>query len=208
MNNARTAVLTASLLMFLATVVLITSPSDAVDEGTGDHDQGTDGLEFYEDPIDNSYCEVTGYNGDAKEVVIPSTYNGRNVMAFQSGVFEGNSSITKVTLPSSITSIPGNAFRGCISLTDVVIPSSLTSVGSNAFEGCISLESLDLPDTLSGIPDYMFRGCTSLVTLEIPGSVNSIGMYAFGDPDAARRGDGDQMGYLQRLLLPHRSDHP
>ena len=43
------------------------------------------------------------------------------------------------------TTIRSNAFSGCSSLTKITLPNSITSIGDNAFSGCSSLESITLP---------------------------------------------------------------
>ena len=56
--------------------------------------------------------------------------------------FEGCSSLTSLTIPSSVTSIGWSAFEGCSGLTSLTIPSSVTSIGNYAFEGCSGLTSI------------------------------------------------------------------
>ena len=43
--------------------------------------------------------------------------------------FDGCSSLTSLTLPSSVTSIGSSAFSGCSGLTSLTLPSSVTSIG-------------------------------------------------------------------------------
>ena len=56
--------------------------------------------------------------------------------------FDGCSSLTSLTLPSSVTSIGGSAFSGCSGLTSLTLPSSVTSIGESAFSGCSGLSSI------------------------------------------------------------------
>ena len=56
--------------------------------------------------------------------------------------FDGCSSLTSLTLPSSVTSIGSSAFSGCSGLTSLTLPSSVTSIGAYAFSGCSGLTSL------------------------------------------------------------------
>ncbi|MBR3135723.1 MAG: leucine-rich repeat protein [Clostridia bacterium] len=46
------------------------------------------------------------------------------------------------TIPSSVTSISGNAFSMCTGLTSITIPSSVTIIGSYAFNGCTGLKTV------------------------------------------------------------------
>ncbi len=115
--------------------------------------------------------------------------------------FSGCDGLTRVTLPSSITSIGGGAFSSCIGLTSIEIPNSVTSIGDNAFYGCSNIESLYwdsnvfpsclteycnetlksvvLGDNITVIGNSTFKDCSSLTSVTIGNSVTSIGDYAF-----------------------------
>ena len=56
--------------------------------------------------------------------------------------FDGCSSLTSLTLPSSVTSIGSSAFSGCSGLTSLTLPSSVTSIEWSAFSGCSGLSSI------------------------------------------------------------------
>ena len=93
--------------------------------------------------------------------------------------FEGCSSLTSLTIPSSVTSIGFSAFSGCSGLTSLTIPSSVTSIGSSAFEGCSGLTSFTIPSSVTSIGSSAFEGCSGLTSFTIPSSVTSIGSGAF-----------------------------
>ena len=93
--------------------------------------------------------------------------------------FDGCSSLTSLTLPSSVTEIGWYAFSGCSGLTSLTLPSSVSSIGSFAFSGCSGLTSLTLPSCVTSIGESAFRGCSSLASLTLPSSVTSIGKSAF-----------------------------
>ena len=93
--------------------------------------------------------------------------------------FEGCSSLTSLTIPSSVTSIGFSAFSGCSGLTSLTIPSSVTSIGSSAFEGCSGLTSFTIPSSVTSIGSGAFEGCSGLTSLTIPSSVTSISSGAF-----------------------------
>ena len=57
-------------------------------------------------------------------------------------------SLSKIIIPSSVTSIGDNAFMGCRSLLDIVIPSSVTSIGDRAFNNCSSLKYISIPKSV------------------------------------------------------------
>ena len=93
--------------------------------------------------------------------------------------FEGCSSLTSLTIPSSVTSIGFSAFSGCSGLTSLTIPSSVTSIGSSAFEGCSGLTSFTIPSSVTSISSGAFEGCSGLTSFTIPSSVTSIDNSAF-----------------------------
>ena len=82
-------------------------------------------------------------------------------------------------IPSSVTSIGGNAFSGCSGLTSIDIPDGVTSIGEGAFSNCSGLISFDIPENLTTIRSRTFENCSHLVSIIIPEGVTSIGGNAF-----------------------------
>ena len=121
------------------------------------------------------------------EIEIPSTYKNKPVTTIYS--FSDCTSLTKVVIPDSVTTvIGGGAFSRCTSLTSVgpvgsgasvELPSSLTSIPSNMFTQCTSINSVVLPDSITFIDSYAFQGCTSLTDVTISNSVTEINSGAF-----------------------------
>ena len=123
-----------------------------------------DTVEFEFTKLDNGY-ELTHYNGDGGDVVIPDTYLGLPVISIGNSAFENRESLMLVTIPSSVTSIGSSAFYDCSSLTTVTFGenSQLTSIGYRAFYGCSSLTSIFIHDSVTTIGISAFFGCSSLV---------------------------------------------
>jgi hypothetical protein len=96
-----------------------------------------------------------------KELIV-----SEGITTINGSAFNGNTSLVKVTLPSTLTSLGSSAFRGCTSLTDVNIPNSLTSISSSTFQNCTSLEKIDLANVYD-IGNSAFSGCRSLTTVTI-----------------------------------------
>ena len=90
------------------------------------------------------------------------TADGKTLIQFPAG-----KSLTKYTIPESVTSIGNKAFSWCESLTSVTIPNSVTSIGYSAFWGCESLTSVTIPDSVTSIGDYAFFGCSFIVRLKV-----------------------------------------
>ena len=89
--------------------------------------------------------------------------------------------VTKIVIPSSVTSIGDGAFYNCYTLTRINIPSNVTSIGIGVFGGCCALKDITIPSSVTNIGDHAFGGCGELKDLTIPSSVTSIGDSAFYD---------------------------
>ena len=89
--------------------------------------------------------------------------------------------VTKIVIPSSVTSIGDGAFYNCHTLTRINIPSNVTSIGIGVFGGCDALKDITIPSSVTNIGDHAFGGCGGLKDLTIPSSVTSIGDSAFYD---------------------------
>lgn len=88
-------------------------------------------------------------------------------------------SLTKISIPSSVTIIEESAFYLCSSLVHVSMPYSMKSIGQSAFKECTSLTGIIIPFGLHSIEDNVFDSCRSLKEITIPSSVTSIGNYSF-----------------------------
>ena len=139
--------------------------------------EGTEGLVF--STYYTNYVSVTGYNGNADNVVIPKTYRGIPVKIIEDRAFRYQTRLKNITLPDSVTSIGNSAFYGCSGLTSITIPDSVTSISDYAFEGCDGLTSVTIGNGVTSIGDYAFRGCTGLTRVTIGNGVTSIGYDAF-----------------------------
>ena len=87
-------------------------------------------------------ARITGFSGQAGDLVIPAFIGGHPV-----------------------TGIGERAFSG-ISCTSLVLPPTLREVGLYAFENA-SLSSLTFFDSLSSVTDYAFSGCENLREIRI-----------------------------------------
>jgi len=125
--------------------------------------------------------EIVGYNGgfNLHEVNIPAEYEGIEVTRIAAKAFYYNNSITKVTIPNTVTEIGDWAFAGCSYLADVVIPDSVTKIGTGAFYLCDDITSIKLSEALVEIDNYAFYECVGLTSVDIPATVTTIGDGAF-----------------------------
>jgi hypothetical protein len=88
----------------------------------------------------------------------------------EADAFNGNQTLTSVTIPHSVTSIGNNAFHNCSRLTSVILGNSVTSIGERAFRGCSSLTSVTIPNLVTSIGTEAFYGCAGLKKLVITDS--------------------------------------
>lgn len=85
--------------------------------------------------------------------------------------FEWCSSLRRVNIPSSVTSIGEGTFSWCGALQSLHIPSSVTTIGDFVFSGCESLQSVIIPSSVTSIGEKVFYGCNSLHSIIIHGSL-------------------------------------
>lgn len=95
--------------------------------------------------------------------------------------FAGCTNLASVTLPETLKTIGGDAFKGCSSLKSIIIPNSVTSISGSAFESCTALTYVKLPDGITELNESTFRYCSALPTVTIPASVTAIGKHCFLD---------------------------
>ena len=127
----------------------------------------------------DDHVEITGYTGNATEVVIPAEIEGLPVTSIGNWAFEACSSLTGIMIPDGVTSINYGAFYGCSSLTSIVFPDSVSSISDWAFYNCTSLTSIMIPDNVSTIGEAAFSNCKGLTSVVMSAGITSIESYAF-----------------------------
>ena len=122
---------------------------------------------------------ITGYTGSGGQIVIPSFIEGKAVVQISHASFRTNSSLIKVTLPDSVTSIGIHSFSGCKYLQDIVFGTELTGIGASSFYGCNRLEKITLPEKVTFIGDNAFNSCPNLTGITIPAGLVTMGVDVF-----------------------------
>lgn len=123
---------------------------------------------------------LTKYNGDGKNIIVPSEIKGKPVKAIK-GAFCNNHNISNVKVSRGIEAIDYMSFYGCVSLLEVTLPDSLKSIEHAAFCGCISLEKVKTGKGLKEIMPYAFSECTFLKKITLPDGLKFIGKDAFSN---------------------------
>ena len=101
-------------------------------------------------------------NDQITEVEIPREINGVNITEIGRLAFCQLNSITKITIPDSVTLIDMDAFAYCCHLTQINIPDSVTKIEYGAFNCCTKLPQIIIPPSVLEIGYCVFRNCRSL----------------------------------------------
>ena len=100
------------------------------------------------------------------------------------GHFSGDTSLTEITLPASMTEIPQGMFSDCTSLTAVNASSPITKVGPSAFSGATNLTTIPDLGQVTEIGSYAFNECEDLTGPVDLSNVTEIGGHAFYECEA------------------------
>jgi len=135
------------------------------------------------------------YRGSGSFAEIPE-----GVKIIGASVFEGNTDLKSVSIPSSVHTILDSAFAGCKELGTVDAKGDLAEIGADAFAETDWLESskddyvtlggclvaykgkdsvAEVPDSVHSIGGRAFAGNAAITTLRLPDAVTRIGRSAF-----------------------------
>ena len=155
--------------------------------------------------LDDGTVEIKTYMGDASEVIIPNTIDGKKVTSIGDEAFYENKNLEKITIPDSVTNIGNAAFSGTAwyenqpdgmvflgkvlyaykgimyGNTNIVIPDGTVSISKNAFCGYLGLTKVTIPSSLKKIGEYAFGSCSSLRDITFSNGLTDIGDKAFYD---------------------------
>ena len=91
--------------------------------------------------------------------------HAKDVRNLEGGAFYGNANLVEVSLSSATAniSIGGNSvFQECTSLKKVTVPETTTSLGNYCFTDCTNLEELNFPQTITHLGAICLRNCIKL----------------------------------------------
>lgn len=161
---------------------------------------------IYSVNTDGITCSVGKNPEAAGDIVVPDkvTFDGKEYRVTTVGreAFRGNTAMTsielpntitrledfcfyeskglrKANLPSSVRTIGAVTFGDCTALEEVTVGEGITYIGDGIFSGDVKLRTVSLPSTLVTIGNETFKNCDSLEDPEIPASVRQIGSRAF-----------------------------
>ena len=190
------------VLLMLAAVCVLCACNHESDSFAIETDAQT-GLKYIY-TIEGTYIVAGIENYKATEIAIPSTFQGCAVTVIRSGAFKRMESLEKVSIPSSVTSIGGQAFEGCTQLSQVTLESqsNLQTIGDRAFYGCARLGAFEMPKKLSSIGEYAFYDCLSLTELAFPAEshLSDVSVFAFAHCKSLQRvsfGEGCHLSVIR-----------
>jgi hypothetical protein len=122
----------------------------------------------------NGALTITGYTGLGGDVVIPSEANGLTVVNVGDYAFQFVTSLTRVTIPDSITNIGSYAFYKCYGLTSVKLGNGIANIGIWAFAYCSSLTNLTIPSSVTNLGGGAFIICPKLQSIVFLGNAPAV----------------------------------
>ena len=142
--------------------------------------------------LDDGTVEITGYSGDAEELIIPDTLAGKKVTSIGDKALAIHNSLFSVTIPDSVTQIGVNPFAYCGTLRSISISpehpyfSAIDGVLFRKADKCLlsypvgrQSVTYNIPQGITSIGDSAFAGHASVTAVIIPDSITSIGERAF-----------------------------
>jgi hypothetical protein len=130
--------------------------------------------------VNDDNATITGYNGNAGIVSVPSNLDGHPVTAIGDSAFANNKKVVRVIVPEGVTSIGIYAFSGCVTLENLTLPDSLTSMGELMIENT-AISSITIPKNVSNCGGYDYNGplanCKPLTSVVFAEGMTSIPAY-------------------------------
>ncbi len=139
---------------------------------------------YYTPTLDSLGYIVEAYVGNATNLALPATYNGKPVLEIGEYLFYNNGSLLSIVLPSQLRTIGLAAFRNAASLTSIVLPNTVTTIAADAFSGATALATVQFPSGLLTIGNNAFEWCPSLTTVDLPANLTEISARAFADNES------------------------
>jgi len=119
--------------------------------------------------INNDGIVITRYNGDNKDLIIPETINGYDVIEIGNYAFSYRM-LKTLTIPDSISKINDYSFLYS-DIEKVILPNSISEIGLKAFYNCVKLEEIIISENVVSIKDGAFQNCISFNKIVINSTV-------------------------------------
>jgi hypothetical protein len=145
--------------------------------------------------------KIHKYIGNKKELNVPSEINGLKITNIGEYAFVNcgkiqaeedycsgtvfdfantpHTSITKIEIPNTVTTIDRFAFYQCADLSEIKIPNSVTKAGQHLFTECNSLTNIVLPCSIDALAFSMFFDCKNLKTVKLENGIKTLDIWVF-----------------------------
>jgi hypothetical protein len=131
--------------------------------------------------VSGSNATITDANSCTGVITVPSTLDGKTVVAIGSHAFGQSSAATSITLPDTVTTLNTYSFYQLPSLTYLNLGNGVATLDSYNVYGCPQLSTLILGSGFRILGKYATTGDSSLTTLNLPSGTTTINTYAFGN---------------------------
>jgi len=128
---------------------------------------------------DNHLIKVN--NRDIKKMLKNPNKFWKDVSIIDDYAFSFLDKLENIEIPSSVTSIGGEAFRGCTNLKSVKLNEGVENIHQAAFYECTLLQEVCLPSTLKYIGPSAFKHCNNLKNINLNEGLKSLGKSAFSE---------------------------
>ncbi len=132
---------------------------------------------------DGTKAKITGYNGNATDLVIPSVIDGYTINSIGDGAFDGHSEIVSITIPETVEEIGSCAFyRTGYYNTASNWKNGVLYIGKYLIEADDTVNgSYTISDGTTVIADYAFASRSAVTSVTFPASIKIIGDAAFSN---------------------------
>lgn len=164
--------------------------------------------------FDKASGTITGFAGEPKDLIIPTTINGYRVVSIGTNAFNSCPTLRTLSIPDGISTISASAFYNCSALTSVEIGASVSFIGDSAFANCTSLSSVTFNGFLDNIEANAFYNTPWITSSQeefvILGRTTLIKYNGTSEkvvvPDGIRRIEASAFAgntTLKEVVLPH-----
>lgn len=110
-----------------------------------------------------------------------TTYTLTAIDTYASGLGMGNTSLTEIVIPKTVTTISTSAFAHLKGLKRLEIPETVVNMDSISMQNCSALEELVIKAPLKSIANSAASGCDALTTVVLPNTLKALEPGAFSE---------------------------